>query len=443
MSLKQLLPFAIAAAFICIPPTAKAQSKRPPAWKVEILAPAPGAELRGETRVRVKITPPEGKKQPTIARFGIGGPPWVQMEQNEQTGEWTGKMDTAMVPNGTHQLLIVTDNWWARAAVKVKVQNPLKVYFADLHGHTSYSDLSKVSGHAAGIPSSAHQYARDVAKLDVFILTDHLAGEVEGQDVDDTEWLDTREVAWDFNEDGKFVAFPGLEWSTKWGHLNIFDPKTRHWPHDPKLFYEAIAAANIVAKFNHPCDGRPMNDELTYSEVGDKAMQMMEVRTPNEEKAFIRALDNGWHIAPDGSSDTHSGNWGNRGRWTGILAPGLTKRCIWDAMKKRRVYSTRDRNCQLMFMVNGAVMGSIVEKPVKAVKVEVVVQDPDGGDAIATINLFEDGKVVETTKPGKSSCKWKTTLSPEPGKHYYFVKITQADGNLLWSAPVWVEVCAE
>jgi hypothetical protein len=26
------------------------------------------------------------------------------------------------------------------------------------------------------------------------------------------------------------------------------------------------------------------------------------------------------------------------------------------------------------------------------------------------------------------------------GKHYYFVKVTQADGNLLWSAPVWVTV---
>ena len=37
-----------------------------------------------------------------------------------------------------------------------------------------------------------------------------------------------------------------------------------------------------------------------------------------------------------------------------------------------------------------------------------------------------------------------TTRSPRPGeidgKHYYFVKVTQADGNTLWSAPIWVSV---
>ena len=32
--------------------------------------------------------------------------------------------------------------------------------------------------------------------------------------------------------------------------------------------------------------------------------------------------------------------------------------------------------------------------------------------------------------------------TPEPGQHYYFVKVTQADGNVMWSAPVWVVVPA-
>jgi hypothetical protein len=49
------------------------------------------------------------------------------------------------------------------------------------------------------IPAVAHDYARNTAKLDVFCLTDHLEA------VDDNEWLDTREVAWDANEDGKFA----------------------------------------------------------------------------------------------------------------------------------------------------------------------------------------------------------------------------------------------
>lgn len=32
------------------------------------------------------------------------------------------------------------------------------------------------------------------------------------------------------------------------------------------------------------------------------------------------------------------------------------------------------------------------------------------------------------------------TCSARPGKHYYFAKIIQADGSMLWSAPVWATV---
>ena len=85
-------------------------------------------------------------------------------------------------------------------------------------------------------------------------------------------------------------------------------------------------------------------------------------------------------------------------------------------------------------------MGTIVDEPAKAVKIDVVVEDADAEDAIAKIALFEDGKVVETKEPGQSKCEWKTSCSPDPGPHYYFVTVTQADGNRLWSAPVWLKI---
>ena len=30
------------------------------------------------------------------------------------------------------------------------------------------------------------------------------------------------------------------------------------------------------------------------------------------------------------------------------------------------------------------------------------------------------------------------SLTPTPGPHFYYARVTQDDGNLLWSAPVWV-----
>jgi len=30
------------------------------------------------------------------------------------------------------------------------------------------------------------------------------------------------------------------------------------------------------------------------------------------------------------------------------------------------------------------------------------------------------------------------TFTPSAGEHFYYAKITQDDGKLLWSAPLWV-----
>ncbi len=88
-------------------------------------------------------------------------------------------------------------------------------------------------------------------------------------------------------------------------------------------------------------------------------------------------------------------------------------------------------------------MGSILDEPVETVEAYVRVGDTDAGDVISKIELFEDGEVVQTDEPNKQGRCWNISCSPKPGKHYYFVKVTQEDGDLLWSAPVWVTVADE
>jgi hypothetical protein len=221
-----------------------------PRTKVEILQPKAGETLTGAADVRVKITPVPAGRYPSSVYAGLGGPPWTKMERAGETDEWCCQMDSTMVPNSRHNLMIKTTDKRANAAATVKVENLLRCFFADLHSHTSYSD-------GALIPTDAHKYAREVAKLDVFSLTDHL------ESVDDLEWSDTREVAQKANDEGKFVVIPGLEWTKGWGHINIFEPKTRRWPNAPTEFYKAIANANVVAKFNHPGDGTKSHGGLS------------------------------------------------------------------------------------------------------------------------------------------------------------------------------------
>ena len=35
------------------------------------------------------------------------------------------------------------------------------------------------------------------------------------------------------------------------------------------------------------------------------------------------------------------------------------------------------------------------------------------------------------------------TITPALGEHFYYAKVTQEDGNILWSAPVWVTQTAK
>ena len=48
--------------------------------------------------------------------------------------------------------------------------------------------------------------------------------------------------------------------------------------------------------------------------------------------------------------------------------------------------------------------------------------------------------VVQVYEPNKRGTCWLAGCSPEVGQHYYFAKVTQANGNLLWSAPVRVNI---
>lgn len=398
--------------------------------RVEFLRLPPTRTLSGTADVRIRVTPV--KREVVAVHVCLGGAPWVKAGRVSRRNLFRARLDTTRYPNGPTRLHARV--WLARgkprdvhAAEPVTLENEVKFFFGDLHGHTSYSD-------GRLLPADAHRHARDVARLDFFVLTDHL------EQVDSLEWADTRETAFKANEDGSFVSLPGLEWTKKAGHLNLFDPPSVTWPKDVEGMYRAAAEAQVLGMFNHPGDGATVFGGLAYSEVGDRAMQLMEVRNEKEQQAFVRALDAGWHIAPAGTSDTHRADWGLSGSWTAVVAPGLTRRTVLHALRNRHCYSTNDRNCRLRFDVNGRPMGDVLPQPVNRVAFRIAVFDPDDGDRIALIELFEDGKPVRADRPDATRRVWTPKPRLRPGRHYYFVKVTQHDGQKLWSAPIWLTI---
>jgi hypothetical protein len=135
---------------------------------------------------------------------------------------------------------------------------------------------------------------------------------------------------------------------------------------------------------------------------------------------------------------------------TFVLATNLTKVAVLDAMKHRRTYASLDHNIQCRYRVNGAIMGSTLERP-GVFQFDIAISDPDTGkpqDKITRIDIVKaGGAVVETFKPTPAwSVRWSPTISDSTNR-YFFVRVWNVGGGdapgadpakpVAWLAPVW------
>jgi hypothetical protein len=59
------------------------------------------------------------------------------------------------------------------------------------------------------------------------------------------------------------------------------------------------------------------------------------------------------------------------------------------------------------------------------------------GKGVASVAIMEGvpGRGGTVTQMASEA---NVSFTPAVGAHFYYAKLTQADGNILWSAPVWV-----
>lgn len=352
-------------------------------------------------------------------------------------------------------------------------------YFGQLHSHTQYSD-------GAGSLDSALAYVKalpDNANVDFVAFTDHSnyfdksgAANPEGALYDmslasaasQNLWNEYKNAVATFNAEnaGSMVAIAGFEmtWSGGPGHINTFNTpgivsrnnttlnnKTK----DAGLqaYYKLLSqteGANSISQFNHP--GTTFGNFIDFGywdAVVDTRMYMVEVGNgegqigaggyyPSYEQ-YIMALDKGWHVAPTNNQDNHKGKWGNANDARDvILTDDFTEDGIYAALRARRMYATEDKNLDLDYTVNGSMMGSIIDVPEK-LNFEISFNDPDRTDSIAKVELVvNSGKVAYTWDSAADLAKGSVSVELAPEYTYYFVRVTEGDGDLAVTAPVWV-----
>ena len=152
------------------------------------------------------------------------------------------------------------------------------------------------------------------------------------------------------------------------------------------------------------------------------------------------ALDKGWHVGPTNNQDNHKGRWGNANDARDVIyTDDFSEQGIYDAIREYRIYATEDKNLEIQYTVNGEPLGTIFSEVPEELNFSVSVYDPDSSDSISKVELVANSGAVAYTWDDANEIKTgllETTLAPTYS--YYFVRVTQADGDLAVTAPVWV-----
>lgn len=329
------------------------------------------------------------------------------------------------------------------------------LYFGQLHAHTDISN-------GAGSVEEAFRYASQVDGLDFFAVTDHSdsfdnadmgAIDADGADIS-ADWAAGKQAAASVTN-GDFVGLFGFEMTwpedKQLGHISTFN--TPGWQtRDQEAFTNVTAAlenyykaltsvAGSVSQFNHPDDIHGDFERFDhYSPQYDAAVSLLEVAGEDgvvDCEYYDLALDKGWHVAPTNNQNNHNGQWGDASEArTVVLAKDLTEESLYAAMKDRRVYATQDSDLAIYYELNGTVMGSIIPKSESAA-VTVFLSDPTD-EAIGSVEVVADGGAVLVSEYVETPSQ-VLELSASSGHSYYYLRITQPDGDVAVTAPVWMD----
>ena len=207
-------------------------------------------------------------------------------------------------------------------------------------------------------------------------------------------------------------------------------------------YYKALASVpGSVSQFNHPDDIHGDFERFDhYSPQYDAAVSLLEVAGEDgvvDCEYYDLALDKGWHVAPTNNQNNHNGQWGDASEArTVVLAKSLTEEALYAAMKDRRVYATQDSDLAIYYELNGTVMGSILPKSEEA-EITVFLSDPTD-EAIGNVEVVTDGGAVLVSEYVETPSQ-VLELSASCGHSYYYLRITQPDGDVAVTAPVWMD----
>lgn len=369
----------------------------------------------------------------------------------------------------------------------------MNLYWGDLHCHVREWRRDRRSSGPLGAPGpwtldEVYDFGQHETGLDFVAITDH------DVTLDASEWDATIEAARRRTQPGRFVALLGYEWSHvvggpsgRFGHRNVVyrDPEgpllscaDSASDTAPKLWQalkEQVGAEGVVVIPHHPARAAssvwwnldhwdPDLERLVevYSLWGssEKPGEPFEICYLREhsptgsgeaEGHFVQdALARGYRFGLVAGTESHDGRPGNpmyhgphrcgedvcyHGGIQAVYAESLEPGALFEAFRARRCYGTTGVRIDLHFKVNGAPMGSEVGASDER---EVCVR-VSGTDTLDRIDVVRNNEDAHTVRPAtlRHELRWMDRRNAED-RDCYYVRVTQWDGNMAWSSPIWV-----
>ena len=364
-------------------------------------------------------------------RASGGAPAWRIFLGDELVGELAASDETISVLEGVsitepgvHRFAVRSANGALRCLsnpVRVQANPPHRVYWGETHGHGGFAE-------GQGTPAAFYEFARDDARLDFLTHSEHDLW------MDDHEWQVLIDNVRKYNDEGRFIAFLGYEWTMRadqGGHHNVLfrtpDNRSRVSLHEAPFLsglYQGLAAQNdmrdvlVIPHAHEPGDWRQSHPQMEH------LVEIMSMHGRSEWFG-IMYLQHGHRVGFIAASDDHLSHPGlptplirglaDSGGLAAVLAPQKTSNAIFDAMKDLAAYATTGERMILDYRLNGARMGTDIPLPERCRITGAVY----GTAPIESITIVKNGKPIWTreclaaTSPETLELQFHSPSDPE------------------------------
>jgi hypothetical protein len=433
-----------------------------PARRLMVTLPS-AAEPGHEIRLVIAAMDARGNAHPEFAgTLEVTGPASLGLPKKiEMKPEDRGCVSVTLIPKEAGVLAVEVvgpDGLGGHSNPMVVRIGAAPILWGDLQIHTGLSD-------GTGTPEDAYIYARDVAALDVAVVTDHDHWGMRFLDADPVQWERIKSAAEAAYVPGEFVTAVGYEW-TNWihGHRHVvffgdgaalysalddrYDTPDELWAalegRDAITIAHHSAGGPVAVNWAYPPD--PILEPIT--EIASVHGQSEAPSTPGviydsvPGNFIIDQLDKGYRLGFIGSTDGHDGHPGlahlaaRTGGLAAILAEDHTRASVLKAIRSRRVYATNGVRIILRFELGDHAMGAVIAPPRSPLiaKVRAV-----GTAPIERIELVRSGETVDSAIYADTVAYKEWTLADLVAGEFVYVRVLQSDGGIAWSSPIFVE----